>query len=123
MFRRAFYGYRDDHDGLTDPTGTHGNFPPPRVRTPVRPAGRRLLLRRARARPCSVAVKFVRDPRRLFVLLVAISLAVVPLFLYGLVRFHIPLLPFLALGAAVTHRPPGTGAETGQSAKRRNSVI
>jgi hypothetical protein len=26
----------------------------------------------------------------------------VPFFLYGLVRFHVPLLPFLALGAAVT---------------------
>jgi hypothetical protein len=26
----------------------------------------------------------------------------VPIFLYGLIRFHIPLLPFLAIGAAIT---------------------
>ena len=47
-------------------------------------------------------VRFGRDPKRLFVLLVAGSLAIVPLYLYGLARFHIPLLPFLAIGAAVT---------------------
>ena len=43
-----------------------------------------------------------RDGRRLFVLIVAGSLAAVPFVLYGLVRFHVPLLPFLALGSAVT---------------------
>ena len=47
-------------------------------------------------------VRFGRDPRRLFVLLVAGSLAIVPFYLYGLPRFHVPLLPFLAIGAAVT---------------------
>jgi hypothetical protein len=46
--------------------------------------------------------KLWRDPRRLFLLIVAASLAAVPFFLYGLIRFHVPLLPFLAIGAAVT---------------------
>jgi hypothetical protein len=36
------------------------------------------------------------------VLLVGASLAAVPIFLYGLIRFHIPLLPFFAIGAAIT---------------------
>ena len=47
-------------------------------------------------------IGFRRDTRRLFTLLVAASLAIVPLFLYGLVRFHIPLLPFFAIAAAVS---------------------
>ena len=101
VFRRAFYGYRDDHDALTDPTGPNGNFPPAGLR---RPFGRLadayyyVVL----ALGIAGAFKFRGDPRRTFVLLVGASIAVVPLFLYGLIRFHIPLLPFLALGAAVT---------------------
>ena len=101
VFRRAFYGYRDDHDALTDLAGQHGNFPPTGFR---RPFGRL-----ADAYYYVVAVlalfgirKFLGDPRRLFVLVVAASIAVVPMFLYGLIRFHIPLLPFLAIGAAIT---------------------
>ena len=61
--------------------------------------------------------KFWREPRPLFVLLMAASLGAVPLYLYGLVRFHIPLLPFLGLGAAVTID------RLYESAKRRKSVI
>jgi 4-amino-4-deoxy-L-arabinose transferase-like glycosyltransferase len=101
VFRRTFYGYRDDHDGLTDQTGTHGTFPPPRVRHPLRWLAD-VYYYVVLALALFGSRKFVHDPRRLFVLLVALSLAVVPLFLYGLIRFHIPLLPFLALGAAVT---------------------
>src|SRR5207244_11488856 len=46
--------------------------------------------------------QFWRTARGLFVLLVAASPAALPLFLYGLIRFYVSLLPFLALGAAVT---------------------
>lgn len=101
VFRRAFYGYRDDHDALTDLVGAHGNFPPTGIRKPFS--------RLADAYYYVVLVlalfgirKFLGDPRRLFVLLVGASIAAVPIFLYGLVRFHIPLLPFLAIGAALT---------------------
>jgi 4-amino-4-deoxy-L-arabinose transferase-like glycosyltransferase len=116
VFRRAFYGYRDDHDALTDLAGTQGNFPPTGFRKPFG--------KLADAYYYVVAVlallgirKFLGDPRRLFVLLVATSIAVVPLFLYGLIRFHIPLLPFFAIGAAISidairpaHAPVGQRA-------------
>ncbi|MCU1429434.1 MAG: hypothetical protein JWL83_3434, partial [Actinomycetia bacterium] len=39
---------------------------------------------------------------RLFVLLTGVGLLLVPLELYGLSRFKVPLAPFLALGAAAT---------------------
>lgn len=101
VVRRAYYGYRDDHDSLTDLAGASGRFPPSWLRTPLsRLADVYYYVVFALALPA--AVKFGRDPRRLFVLLVAGSIAVVPLYLYGLARFHIPLLPFLAIGAAVT---------------------
>ncbi len=112
FFRRAFYGYRDDHDALTDLVGAHGNFPPTGFRKPFG--------RLADAYYYVVLVlalfgirKFLGDPRRLFVLLVGASIAAVPLFLYGLVRFHIPLLAFFAIGAAITIdviRPAQTAA-------------
>jgi 4-amino-4-deoxy-L-arabinose transferase-like glycosyltransferase len=118
VVRRAFYGYRDDHDGLTDPTGAHGNFPPSGLRNPLSRLAD-IYYYVVLALALVGARKFVGEPRRLFVLLVAATLAAVPLFLYGLIRFHIPLLPFLALGAAVSidaFRPA-------QFANRRNSVI
>jgi 4-amino-4-deoxy-L-arabinose transferase-like glycosyltransferase len=99
--RRAFYGYRDDHDSLSDLAGDEGHFPPSWLRTPLsRLADIYYYLVLALALPA--VVRFGRDPKRLFVLLVAGSLTIVPLYLYGLARFHIPLLPFLAIGAAVT---------------------
>jgi 4-amino-4-deoxy-L-arabinose transferase-like glycosyltransferase len=99
--RRAFYGYRDDHDSLSDLAGESGHFPPTWLRTPLsRLADVYYYVVLALALPA--VVRFGRDPKRLFVLLVAGSLAIVPLYLYGLARFHIPLLPFLAIGAAVT---------------------
>lgn len=41
-----------------------------------------------------------RDPGRTFVVLVAASLAVTPLVFFGDLRFHVPVVPFLVIGAA-----------------------
>ncbi len=41
-----------------------------------------------------------REPGRTFVVLAAASLAVTPLAFFGDVRFHVPVVPFLVLGAA-----------------------
>jgi 4-amino-4-deoxy-L-arabinose transferase-like glycosyltransferase len=99
VFRRIYYGYRNDHDGVSDLAGASGKFPPQSVRTPldwVSDVYYWLVV--AIALPGLLA--FGRDPRRLFVLLVGASIAIVPVLLYGLTRFHIPLLPFLAIAAA-----------------------
>jgi 4-amino-4-deoxy-L-arabinose transferase-like glycosyltransferase len=102
--RRFWYGYRTDHDGVAEVASHRGGA--------VRPWARVPLVVVANLYYWIVAIlglvavpKLWRDARRLFVLIVAASLAAVPFFLYGLVRFHVPLLPFLALGAAVTIEP------------------
>ncbi len=41
-----------------------------------------------------------RHPGRTFLVLVALSLAAAPLAFFGDVRFHVPVVPFLILGAA-----------------------
>jgi 4-amino-4-deoxy-L-arabinose transferase-like glycosyltransferase len=99
--RRFWYGYRTDHDGVAEVASSRGGAVQPWARVP--------LVVLANLYYWVVAVlgllavpKLWRDARRRFVLLVAASLAAVPFVLYGLVRFHVPLLPFLALGAAVT---------------------
>jgi 4-amino-4-deoxy-L-arabinose transferase-like glycosyltransferase len=114
LVRRAYYGYRDDHDSLTDLAGESGRFPPTWLRTPLSwLADVYYYVVLALALPA--VVRFGRDPRRLFVLLVACSLAIVPFYLYGLPRFHIPLLPFLAIGAAVTLDAVRTRRERAQA--------
>jgi len=114
--RRAYYGYRSDHDALTDLAGASGHFPPSGVRTPLSWLADVYYFIVGLLAIAAVP-KFWREPRPLFVLLMAASLGAVPLYLYGLVRFHIPLLPFLGLGAAVTID------RLYESAKRRKSVI
>ncbi len=101
VVRRAYYGYRDDHDSLDDLAGPAGKFPPSWLRKPLGSLAD-VYYWLVGALALAGFVDFRRDPRRLFVLLTAASIAVVPLLLYGLPRFHVPLLPFLALGAAVT---------------------
>jgi 4-amino-4-deoxy-L-arabinose transferase-like glycosyltransferase len=98
--RRLWYGYRTDHDGVAEVASSRGGAVQPWARVP--------LVVLANLYYWFVAIlglvavpKLWRDGRRLFVLLVAASIAAVPFLLYGLVRFHVPLLPFLALGAAV----------------------
>jgi len=99
--RRFWYGYQSDHDGLDEVSSNRGGVVHSSVRVPLRVLAD--LYYYAVAILALLAVpRLWRDARRLFVLIVAASLAIVPLFLYGLIRFHVPLLPFLAIGAAVT---------------------
>jgi len=99
--RRLWYGYRNDHDGVGEVASGLGGAVHPLARVPLQWLAD--LYYWVVAGLALVAVpRFWPDARRLFVLIVAASLAAVPLFLYGLIRFHVPLLPFLALGAAVT---------------------
>jgi 4-amino-4-deoxy-L-arabinose transferase-like glycosyltransferase len=123
--RRFWYGYRTDDDGVAEVASSRGGAVQPWARVPL--VGLADLYYYVVAILGLLAVPTLwRDARRLFVLMVAASLAAVPFVLYGLVRFHVPLLPFLALGAAVTidairrRREPG---RTSQSAYRRNKVI
>jgi 4-amino-4-deoxy-L-arabinose transferase-like glycosyltransferase len=99
--RRFWYGYRNDHDGLDDVASSRGGIVPAGVGTPLRVVSDLYYWVVALLALFAIP-KLWRDARRLFVLIVAASLAIVPLFLYGLIRFHVPLLPFLAIGAAVT---------------------
>jgi hypothetical protein len=43
-----------------------------------------------------------RDPRRIFIVLVGVGMAATPFLLFGDPRYHVPVLPFLAIGAAAT---------------------
>jgi len=61
-----------------------------------------------------------RDPGRTFVVLAALSLAITPLAFFGDVRFHVPVVPFLVIGAAALvvaaldrRRPPSPSATGG----------
>jgi hypothetical protein len=101
---RAYYTLEGDHDGLTA-AESYGDDPfiPPRTHdllalladgwffavTGIALLGIPLVLRR-------------RDPRWTLVLGTAVAMAVPPLLFFGDPRFHVPVVPFLALLAAVT---------------------
>jgi hypothetical protein len=105
VFKRAYYAYDHDRDGLT---GVESN------------GADRFLGARLRRTLGIVAdvwffgtlalgiiglPAFFRDsrtsPRRLFFVLCLLTFAAVPLGLYGLQRFHVPVLPLLCVSAAV----------------------
>ena len=102
IFWRAYYTLQNDHDGLDASESYHRNqFIPERWRS--------LLATLADAYFFGTLVlallaitAFWRDPRRRFFLLAMASMAIQPLIFFGDVRFHVPVLPFLALGTAVT---------------------
>ena len=99
--RRFWYGYQSDHDALDEVASNRGGVVHSSARVPLRVLADAYYYLVA-ALALFAIPKLWRDARRLFVLIVAASLAIVPLFLYGLIRFHVPLLPFLAIGAAVS---------------------
>jgi hypothetical protein len=99
--RRFWYGFRTDHDGVAEVASSRGGAVQPWARVPLVVLAN-LYYWIVGILGLVAVPKLWRDGRRLFVLLVAASIAAVPFLLYGLVRFHVPLLPFLALGAAVT---------------------
>ena len=102
MFWRAYYTLQNDHDGLDAAESYHRNpFIPDRWRDVLATLADAFffatLVLGLRAIPA-----FWRGPRRRFFLLAMASMAAAPLIFFGDVRFHVPVLPFLALGTAVT---------------------
>ena len=99
---RTYYTLQNDHDGLDASESYHRNqFIPERWRS--------LLATLADAYFFAALVlgllaipAFWREPRRRFFLLAMAAMAVQPLIFFGDVRFHVPVLPFLAIGTAVT---------------------
>ena len=101
--KRAWLMMKDDHDGLTAPESQGADlFLGHRLRTIL---GRTadwffyaVLTLGALGLPAFVRG---RRPVRVFVVIAMLSLLVVPLGLWGNPRFHMPVLPFLAVTAAV----------------------
>jgi 4-amino-4-deoxy-L-arabinose transferase-like glycosyltransferase len=102
MFWRGYYAYRGDHDTLLsiDADRSHplrgSKFVP-------------VLQSLADAYFAAVAALSLiglrafltrRDSRRVFVVLVGVCMAATPFILFGDPRYHVPALPFLAIGAA-----------------------
>ncbi len=107
-YRRAYYTYRDDHDGLSD---TSGYLVPS---GPGHRTYRYALAHSADAFAWSVVVlgllalpRALRrfrcgDPRRAFLFMVAVWLAITPIVFFGQPRLKIPVAPMWAMGAAAT---------------------
>ncbi len=103
IFERARYMMEHDHDGLTAAeSGGADRFLGHRPRTIL---GRTadwffyaVLVLAAVGLP---AFFRSRRPGRLFVAIAMLSLLAVPLGLWGNPRFHVPVLPFMAVAAAV----------------------
>ena len=104
MFWRGYYAYRSDYETLItiDADRSH----------PLR-GSRFVPVLQSLADAYYVAVGALalmslrafltrRDPRRAFVVLVGMGMAATPFLLFGDPRYHVPVLPFLAIGAAST---------------------
>jgi dolichyl-phosphate-mannose-protein mannosyltransferase len=109
LFWRGYFMLRDDHDGV-DAVESGGQAPayafiPKRPRAVLVSVADAWFFAVAAFALCSVPA-FVRRGRarggRLWWFAAGVGLLLVPLELYGLARFKVPLAPFLALGAAVT---------------------
>jgi 4-amino-4-deoxy-L-arabinose transferase-like glycosyltransferase len=122
VFWRGYFMLRHDHDGVdaVESSGTLRAF----SFIPKRP--RAVLVTIADGFYFAISVLALlavpwfarrRRPERLLVLLTGVGLFLVPLGLYGLPRFKVPLAPFVALGAAVTlGRVIGAGNERRRTA-------
>jgi 4-amino-4-deoxy-L-arabinose transferase-like glycosyltransferase len=104
LFWRGYYLLQNDHDGIDAVTAGNSNaFIGPRVRNVLGTLGDAYFFAVALLAVFSLPQFFGRRRGgRLFVVLIGAGLFVIPLELYGLPRFKVPLAPFLALGAAVT---------------------
>lgn len=101
LFWRAYYGYRDDHEAI---------LAYPERDSFLDPRWRQVLITVADAFYFGVlalgliglpAFATRRRPRALFFLLCLGGLAVLPLILFGDPRYHVPVLPLIAVAAAV----------------------
>ena len=101
-FWRAYYTLYNDHDGLDAAESYHRNqFIPDRWRGVLATLADAFFFATLVLGLLAIPA-FWRDPRRRFFLLAMASMAAAPLIFFGDVRFHVPVLPFLALGTAVT---------------------
>lgn len=107
-YRRAYYTYRDDHDGLTDTAGYLV------ASGPGHRTYRYVLAHLADVFAWGVVAlgllalpralrRFGRgDPRQAFLFMVAVWLALTPIVFFGQPRLKIPVAPLWAMGAAAT---------------------
>ncbi|MGH9049986.1 MAG: ArnT family glycosyltransferase [Acidimicrobiia bacterium] len=116
---RAYYTLQNDHDGLDASESYHRNqFIPERWRSVLATLADAYFFA-ALVLGLLAIPAFWRESRRRFFLLAMAAMAVQPLIFFGDVRFHVPVLPFLAVGTAVTlvrlrsAAPAGASASTG----------
>lgn len=104
VFLRAYHTIKNDHDGLATSESYGSNrFIPSGLRRTLEIAAD-LYFFAALALALLAVPTFVRRDRpwHLFFLLAMVALAVQPVIFFGDPRFHVPVLPFLAVLAAVT---------------------
>lgn len=103
-FWRGFYSYRDDHDALVAINADRGHplhdsrFEPVLVNL----ADAYYYLAGALSLLGVATFWGRRHPKRFFLLLLGAGTALLPFILFGDPRYHVPVLPFLAAGAAAT---------------------
>jgi hypothetical protein len=122
--KRAWHMMKHDHDGLVAAEGgDHNPFLGHRVRNILRLVADwsfyALLVLSVIGLPA-----FLRPPRRpdrVLVLAALLTLLAVPLMLYGNTRFHVPMLPLMAVAAAIpvarASPVPTNGIRRGQPAR------
>jgi 4-amino-4-deoxy-L-arabinose transferase-like glycosyltransferase len=102
ILERARYMMENDHDGLTAPESGDRPFLGHRLRTLLTKVADFYFYGFLVLGAIGLATLVRgRKPERLFVAVAILTVLVVPLLLWGNPRFHVPLLPFLALTAAV----------------------
>jgi 4-amino-4-deoxy-L-arabinose transferase-like glycosyltransferase len=104
VFRRGYYAVQNDHDGLeaSESYGTD-RFIPSGLRRLLQTVADGYFFAALVVGALAVPAFAGRDrPWRLFFLLAAAVLAIQPLIFFGDPRFHVPVLPFVAVLAAVT---------------------
>ena len=107
-YRRAYYTYRDDHDGLSDTSGylveSGAGHSAKRYSLAhlADPLSWRVVVKGLAPLPRALRRFRGPDPRRAFLFMVAVWLALTPLVFFGQPRFKIPVAPLWAMGAAAT---------------------
>jgi hypothetical protein len=104
LFWRGFYTLQNDHDGVDAVQASNSNpFIPVHTRNVLNALGDAYFFAVGLLALFALPQFFGRRRgARLFVVLTGFGLFAIPLELYGLQRFKVPLAPFLAIGAAVT---------------------
>jgi asparagine N-glycosylation enzyme membrane subunit Stt3 len=104
VFLRAYHTVKNDHDGLaaSESYGTNRFIPSVLRRALEVVADAYFFVALVLSVLAVPAFVERRRPWRLFFLLAGLAIAVQPLIFFGDPRFHVPVLPFMAVLAAVT---------------------